>query len=129
MEPEFDVQTARLENNAFLVSVKGEADMNTAADLERELKDVLRLGGRSVTVDLVEVGFIDSTALGLLLRFQPQFKARGGDLVIVSDDRRVLRTFEITGLDRIFRIERSLGEAVRSSHDGEAIGASAVEPA
>jgi anti-sigma B factor antagonist len=129
MEPEFDVQTARLENDAFLVSVKGEADMNTAADLERELQDVLRLGGGSVTVDLVEVSFIDSTVLGLLLRFQPQFKARGGDLVIVSDDRRVLRTFEITGLDRIFRIERRLGDAVRSSHDGAGISASAVEPA
>jgi anti-anti-sigma factor len=46
------------------------------------------------------------------MRFQPRFRARGGELVIVSDDRRVLRTFEITGLDRIFRIERRLAEAV-----------------
>jgi hypothetical protein len=30
----------------------------------------------------------------------------------VSDDRRVLRTLEITGLDRIFRIEQRLGDAV-----------------
>jgi anti-anti-sigma factor len=129
MEPEFDVQTARLENDAFVVSVKGEADLNTATELERELQDVLRLGGRSVTVDLAEVGFIDSTALALLLRFQPQFKARGGDLVVVSDDRRVLRTFEITGLDRILRIERRLGDAVRPSSDGAAVAASAAEPA
>lgn len=86
--------------------------MQTAPEIERELQDVLRLGGRSVAVDLVEVGFVDSTALGLLLRFQPRFRARGGDLVIVSDDRRVLRTLEVTGLDRIFRIERRLGEAV-----------------
>jgi anti-anti-sigma factor len=71
-------------------------------------------------VDLVEVGFIDSTALGLLLRFQPRFRGRGGDLVLVSDDRRVLRTLEITGLDRMFRIERRLGQAV---------GALATEPA
>jgi anti-sigma B factor antagonist len=112
VELPFDVKTAQLEGDAFVVSVTGEADMYTAPEIERELQDVLRLGGRSVAVDLVEVGFIDSTALGVLTRFQPLFHARGGDLVIVSDDRRVLRTFEITGLDRIFRIERRLGEAV-----------------
>jgi anti-anti-sigma regulatory factor len=32
--------------------------------------------------------------------------------VIVTDDRRVLRTFEITGLDRVFTIERRLADAV-----------------
>jgi len=112
VELPFDVKTAQLEGDAFVVSVTGEADMYTAPKIERELQDVLRLGGRSVAVDFVEVGFIDSTALGVLTRFQPRFRARGGDLVIVSDDRRVLRTFEITGLDRIFRIERRLGEAV-----------------
>jgi anti-sigma B factor antagonist len=112
VEPEFDVKTAQLENDTFVVSVTGEADMGTASEIELELQQVLELGGRSVAIDLAEVSFIDSTALGLLLRFQPRFRARGGDLVIVSDDRRVLRTLEITGLDRILRIERRLGEAV-----------------
>jgi anti-sigma B factor antagonist len=112
MEPEFDVTTADLGNGTFVVSVSGEADMQTVPEIERELQGVLRLGARSVAVDLGQVGFIDSTALGLFLRFQPQFRSRGGDLVIVSEDRRVLRTLEITGLDRIFRIEQRLGEAV-----------------
>ena len=112
MELEFEVKTAQLGGDAFVVSVVGEADMQTAPELERELQDVLRLGGRSVAVDLVEVSFIDSTALGVLLRYQPRFRSRGGDLVLVTDDRRVLRTLEITGLDAVFRIERRLGEAV-----------------
>jgi anti-sigma B factor antagonist len=112
VEQTFDVKTAQLGDDTFVVSVTGEADMETAPEIERELQDVLRRGGRSVAVDLVDVGFIDSSALGLLLRFQPRFKARGGDLVLVSDDRRVLRTLEITGLDRIFRIEQRLGDAV-----------------
>lgn len=112
MEPTFDVKTAQLGDDTFVISLTGEADMESALEIERELRQVLELGGRSVAVDLVEVGFIDSTALGLLLRFQPRFRARGGELLIVSDDRRVLRTLEITGLDRIFRIERTLGEAV-----------------
>jgi anti-sigma B factor antagonist len=112
VELEFEVTSADLGNGTFVVSVSGEADIQTAPQIERELQGVLRLGARSVAVDLGQVGFIDSTALGLFFRFQPRFRARGGDLVIVSEDRRVLRTLEITGLDRILRVEQRLGEAV-----------------
>jgi anti-sigma B factor antagonist len=116
MEPEFDVRIAGVGNNGFVVSVSGEVDLYTAPEMERELAEVLQLGGNSVVVDLAEVGFIDSTVLGLLLRYQPRFRSRGGELVIVSDDRRILRTLEITGLDRIFRIEQRLGDAVAGLH-------------
>ena len=116
MEPEFDVRIAEVGNNGFVVSVSGEVDLHTAPEMERELVEVLQLGGNSVVVDLAEVGFIDSTVLGLLLRYKPRFRSRGGDLVLVSDDRRILRTLEITGLDRVFRIEQRLGDAVAGLH-------------
>ncbi len=112
VELDFELNTAGVGNDGFVVSVRGEADMHTAPELEQELLEVLELGGSSVVVDLAEVGFVDSTVLGLLLRYQPRFRTRGGDLVLVSDDRRILRTLEITGLDRIFHIEHRLGEAI-----------------
>ena len=112
VELDFELKTAVVGNDGFVVSVRGEADMHTAPELEQELLEVLELGGSSVVVDLAEVGFVDSTVLGLLLRYQPRFRTRGGDLVLVSDDRRILRTLEITGLDRIFHIEHRLGEAI-----------------
>jgi anti-sigma B factor antagonist len=131
MELEFSVKTAQLGDDAYIVSVKGEADLQTAPQIELELQDILRRGGRTVALDLVEVGFIDSTVLGLLLRFYPRFRSRGGDLVLVSDDRRVLRTLEITGLDRIFRIEQRLSTGVQSLYETYVAPpvAPAVEPA
>jgi anti-sigma B factor antagonist len=116
VELEFELKTAVVGNDGFVVSVRGEADMHRAPELEKELLEVLELGGSSVVVDLAEVGFVDSTVLGLLLRYQPRFRARGGELVLVSDDRRILRTLEITGLDRIFHIEHRLGEAISIVH-------------
>jgi anti-sigma B factor antagonist len=112
MEPEFDVRIAEVGGHGFVVSISGEVDLHTAPEMERELVEVLQLGGNSVVVDFAEVGFIDSTVLSLLLRYKPRFRSRGGDLVLVSDDRRILRTLEITGLDRIFRIEQRLDDAV-----------------
>ncbi len=109
---EFSIKTAELGGNAFVVTMTGEADLHTAPQLDRALQGVIALGGTAVAVDLGDVSFIDSTALGVLIRHQPRFKSRGGDLVLVTQDRRVLRTFEITGLDRIFSIEKRLDDGI-----------------
>jgi len=115
---EFSVKTAELGGNAFIVTLTGEADLHNAPELDRALQGVLALGGTAVAVDLGDVSFIDSTALGVLLRYHPRFRARGGDVLIVTQDRRVLRTLEITGLDRVFRIEQRLADGVASMLDG-----------
>jgi anti-sigma B factor antagonist len=115
---EFSVTTAELGGNAFIITLTGEADLHNAPQLDRALQGVLGLGGTAVAVDLGEVSFIDSTVLGVLLRYHPRFKTLGGDLLIVAQDRRVLRTFEITGLDRVFRIEQRLADGVASVLSG-----------
>jgi anti-sigma B factor antagonist len=111
-ELEFGIRTAGLDGDAFVVSVNGEADAYNAPELEEALQWVLALGGTTVAVDMIAVNFIDSTVLSVLLRYQGRFKTRGGDCVIVTDDRRVLRTFELTGLDKTFVIERRLADAI-----------------
>jgi anti-anti-sigma factor len=128
---EFSARTARVGPATFIVAVTGETDLHTACDVERELQSVLDLGGRFVAVDLSDVSFVDSTALGLLVHYSPRFRARGGEMAVVSDDHRVLRTFEITGLDRMLQMERRLADAVSRLLDaaGAAEGAGSSPPA
>ena len=78
-------------------------------------------GASNVVVDLAGVGFIDSTGLRVLLKALPRFEQRGGRLVLVSDDRRVLRTLEITGLDRKFVLEPRLSEAIAQVVGGDSV--------
>jgi len=111
---DFTTTTAELGENAFVVTAAGEADIYTAPELEGAFQGVIALGGTAVAVDLAEVSFIDSTTLGVLLRYHGRFRGLGGDLVIVTNDRRILRTLEITGLDRIFEIRHDLADAAAS---------------
>jgi anti-sigma B factor antagonist len=108
----FEVRTAVVTPSTYVVSVSGEIDSFTSPALEKELDWVLGDGASNAVVDLAEVDFIDSTALRVLLKALPRFSQRGGTLVLVSDDRRVLRTLEITGLDRKFTVEPKLSEAI-----------------
>jgi anti-sigma B factor antagonist len=114
----FEIRTALLTPGTYVVSVTGEIDAFTSPALEQELEWVLGDGASSVVVDLAEVGFMDSTALRVLLKALPRFTKRGGKLVLVSDDRRVLRTLEITGLDMKFTVEPKLAEAIARFADG-----------
>ena len=115
----FEIRTAQLTPSTYVVSVTGEIDAFTSPALEQELEWVLGDGASSAVVDLAEVGFMDSTALRVLLKALPRFTKRGGKLVLVSDDRRVLRTLEITGLDMKFTVEPKLAEAIARFADGE----------
>jgi anti-sigma B factor antagonist len=108
----FEVRTAAVTPSTYVISVTGEIDSFSAPALEQELERVLGDGASNAVVDLAGVGFIDSTGLRVLLKALPRFTKRGGKLVLVSDDRRVLRTLEITGLDRTFVLEPRLSEAI-----------------
>jgi len=120
---EFNVSTAELDGdgNSFVVTATGEVDMYTAPTLEQALDGVVGLGGTSVVLDLDEVTFVDSTLLSVLLRYRDHLAELGGQLVIVTANRRILRTFEITGLERLFRIEPRLAEGI-AALDGRADG-------
>jgi anti-sigma B factor antagonist len=117
----FEVRTAVVTPSTYVVSVTGEIDSFTSPALEQELEWVLGDGASNAVVDLGGVGFIDSTALRVLLRALPRFSRRGGKLVLVSDDRRVLRTLEITGLDRKFTVEPKLSEAIAHVVEGASV--------
>ena len=104
--------TAQIGEDAFVISVSGELDLHTVPALERELDDAHAAEARRVIVDLIGTTFIDSASLGVITRAAKRLRTERGELVVVADDRRIVRVFEITGLDRIFRIERSLAEAV-----------------
>jgi len=114
----FEIRTAKLTPGTYVVSVTGEIDAFTSPALEQELEWVLGDGASNAVVDLCEVGFLDSTALRVLLKVLPRFSKRGGKLVLVTEDRRVLRTFEITGLDGRFTLEPKLADAIAQFVDG-----------
>lgn len=109
---EFRISSAELGSGAQIVSLGGEVDVHTAPRLDEELARATRAGSRRVVVDLAGASFIDSTVVGVLLRAHERLGRDGGGLVLVSDDPRILRVFELTGLDRRLTIERSLAEAI-----------------
>jgi anti-anti-sigma factor len=114
---DFRLTSAELVDGTYVVTVSGEADATDVESLADELEEVLGEGASCVIVDLLEVPFIDSAVLGVLLRVSRRLRSGGGELVLVADDPRVLRWFEIAGLSVQFRFARTLTAAVEDVLD------------
>jgi anti-sigma B factor antagonist len=104
--------TTRMGATAYAVALTGELDLPSSSQVERRLGELIEDEARTIVVDLMGVNFIDSAGLGVLLSATRALRSVGGEVVLAADDRRILRLLEITGLDRVMRIEPSFVEAV-----------------
>lgn len=108
-EIKFRASSERLADETHVVSIAGELDLYTAPEFERALELNGSTNGR-VVVDLSECIFIDSTGLKILI--QAGRHVGSNALLIVAAGPAVLRSFEVSGLDRRFMLHPSLESAL-----------------
>jgi anti-sigma B factor antagonist len=100
-----------------VLSVSGEIDMATAPSLRERLHALLAEDRSHLVVDLDDVGFLDSTALGVLVGVLKRARTEGGEVRIASTQPRVRKVFEITRLDSAFDLFDSVDEAVGGARE------------
>jgi anti-sigma B factor antagonist len=118
MPSEFAITEQGPEGGHHVIAARGEIDLFTAPELKQVLTDVIEGGEHRVVIDLTDVSFLDSTALGVLIGAVKRLRSRGGALAIVNTDTSIAKTFEITGLDQIFTILPSRAEALAALDEG-----------
>ena len=93
------------------VAVEGDLDAFTSPQLRHLLLGLELDGTNRIIVNLSGVGFVDSTALGVLVGGMKRLRQRDGDLVLRAPRSQTLKVLEMTGLDGLFSLE--LGEPAR----------------
>ena len=112
MTTEVNFDVAESEHNGIpVLAVRGEVDVSTAPELRERLLALAERGTTTAVVDLCEVSFVDSTALGVLVSGVKRLRSGGGDLRLVVTEPHISKVFEITGLTEVFRISPTLDEA------------------
>lgn len=94
-----------------VVSPVGDLDLHTVPALRQCLDDVQARGRNSIIVDLTNVDFLDSSALGLLVNVQRQLAEAGGSLQVACPQPHVQKVFRITRLAEVIPIHDSIDEA------------------
>jgi anti-sigma B factor antagonist len=96
---------------ACVVKLGGELDLYNAPQVRDALSQACDDSPGRVVVDLSEVEFIDSTALGVLIEARTKIHNRRAFL-LAAPALETRRALEISGLDRHFTVHDSVSEAL-----------------
>lgn len=91
------------DGNTVMVSLRGEADLATAASLEDQLKQALGCGADRVIVDLSALYFIDSTSLRVLLKAALASEEDSARLYFLRGRTQVERILRVSGVKQRLR--------------------------
>ncbi|MGQ0553942.1 MAG: STAS domain-containing protein [Planctomycetota bacterium] len=102
--------------DVVVLTLKGEFDTFVTNAFSAEVAKVLGEGIHRIVLNMQQVQFINSTALGAMIKARKACRAAEGDLVISSPSAAVREAMESLGLERLFAI-----------HDDDEAALAAVE--
>lgn len=103
-----------VDGEVVIIAMGGEVDLDASPSLRERLFSHIAAGRRRIVLDLTDVTFVDSTAVGVLVGAVTRMReSGGGSLAVVCPDCRdslsvvvpgggpsiVRQVFEVTGLD------------------------------
>lgn len=92
-----------------LITLAGEADVSTAAQLDDVITAQLATGAMYLTIDVAELSFADSMSISILTGAARILKELGGRLVLLRPQRTLLRILAILGADQVLTIHGTAG--------------------
>ena len=87
-----------------VVTLAGEADVTTVAELREALTAQLAGGARHLTVDLSGLRFADSAVIRELVMADRKLKDRGGGLELANPQPAVARALSLLGVDQMIEV-------------------------
>lgn len=98
-----------------LIQLRGPLRMGAAVDgLRQAIEEALTNGDTRLAINLAEVPMVDSSGIGLLVRFLASTKQRGGNLKLVQPSKFAVQTLRLVGVLNLFQVFDTDDAAVES---------------
>lgn len=96
------------------LTLKGEFDTFYCPALQQEVEDLIERGINHLILDMRLVKFINSTALGAVIKAHKRCKAEGGDLVVSQPSNFVRDVIKKVGIDKLIPLHETEAEATKA---------------
>lgn len=87
-----------------VVQPQGILDSANTNNLRRDILDTINDGVKVILLDLQDITFMNSSGLGALVATLKAVKAEGGELALCSLSDQVRIIFELSRMERIFKV-------------------------
>ena len=95
-----------------IIRLVGSADMETAADLQEQLVELVDAPMDQLILDLSELAFVGSVGLGAIIAAHLRCRHHHGVVKLVAPPPRILELLDVTKLTKLFGIYDSVESAV-----------------
>ena len=95
-----------------LFEVEEQLIVGNRQELKEQVLEQLKSGDRKFVIDFAKTGYIDSSALGVLVSLSKAIHEKGGELCLSCLNQDLRTLFELTKLNTLFRIADSKEEAL-----------------
>ena len=92
-------------DNSATVRLAGELDLSVSDELRDLLDGLITSGHSRIELDLDEIDFVDSRAIGVLIGAQKRAERAGGRIRVRRPQATVRKAFDILGLRPVFEID------------------------
>jgi anti-anti-sigma factor len=104
------VRGVEQQNGSVIVRLAGELDLYNAEEVRAALSEAIASSPDRIVIDMAEVEFVDSTALGVLI--EARSKLGRSALVLAAPQLETRRTLQVSGLDRHLPVHDSVDDAL-----------------
>ncbi|MBL8439139.1 MAG: STAS domain-containing protein [Zoogloeaceae bacterium] len=97
--------SVRTESDRCVIQVAGRFDFNAHREFRDAItKSLAQVGVPQIQVDLGEVGYLDSSALGMLLMARDKARSAGKTVSLINTRGSVRQVLDIANFGRLFPI-------------------------
>ena len=100
-------QNVSFDGKRVQINISGRFDYKVSKDFRDAYRHIPGREGIAYHVDLKEVDFMDSSALGMLLLLREHAKCRGGDVVIEHPSETIDKVLKVANFEQLFEIDYS----------------------
>ncbi len=92
-------------DNVALISINlSEASLNQSEDFKKFLYDVTDVSPPKLVLDMAKIEYMDSSFIGALVAGLKNVLSKGGEMALININDDVMALFELTRLDKVFKI-------------------------
>ncbi|HOT46178.1 MAG TPA: STAS domain-containing protein [Spirochaetota bacterium] len=100
-----------VENSIAVIEIEGSLSSDMKFDFDNEISRYVSQPVH-IILDLSKVAFVDSAALGSIIKFYSVLRKNGRHLLLSSINQKIYDVFRLTGITRQIKIFESLQNAL-----------------
>ena len=109
-------------DDIIILKFTGEFDTFNLPGFSERIDKMISQGDNLMILDLHLLKFINSAALGYLIKTSKSVSDKGGELVMARPSKFVKKTLSTLGLDSVFKMYTTVEDAIQHFKKGEDVG-------